>query len=222
MHVKLLIFSFVIHLFTRSNNFNNNIKSQIIRFRFCILVTQRVTDEKDLGVIFSSKLQWNVHINQMVSKAKRQLGVLKRTCYSLTSIKIRHTFYLSLVKIEAIHHKFCSQFTTDNSERRATDWILRTRTSEMTYKQQLLKLKLLPLSYDQEIKDLVLFFKAVYGYVDLSIDDCVCFIQHGRTRLSQATGITLHTFTCRTATFQLSYFNHIVLGACVHKTLISL
>ena len=34
MHVKLLIFPFVIHLFVRSNNFNNNnIKSQIIRFR---------------------------------------------------------------------------------------------------------------------------------------------------------------------------------------------
>ena len=34
IHVKLLIFPFVIHLFVRSNNFNNNnIKSQIIRFR---------------------------------------------------------------------------------------------------------------------------------------------------------------------------------------------
>ena len=31
----------------------------------------RVDDEKDLGLIFSSKLQWNLHINQMISKANR-------------------------------------------------------------------------------------------------------------------------------------------------------
>ena len=47
-----------------------------------------------LGVIFSSKLQWNLHINQIVSKANRQLGVLKKTYYSLTSIKIRRTCYI--------------------------------------------------------------------------------------------------------------------------------
>ena len=35
----------------------------------------------------------------MVSKAaNKQLGVLKRTCPSLTEIKVRRTLYLSLVK----------------------------------------------------------------------------------------------------------------------------
>ena len=88
--------------------------------------------------------------------------------------------------------------------------ILRTRTFEMPYKQRLLKLELLPLSYDREMKDLVFFFKALYGYVDLNINNCVSFIQHGRTRLSQATGVMLQTPMCRTATFQSSYFNRIV------------
>ena len=76
----------------------------------------RVDDEKDLGVIFSSKLQWNLHINQMVSKANRQLGVLKRTCYSLTDINIRRTLYLSLVKSKLSYaYKFGRLLTTDNS-----------------------------------------------------------------------------------------------------------
>ena len=70
--------------------------------------------------------------------------------------------------------------------------------------------ELLPLSYDREMKDLVFFFKALYGYVDLNINNCVSFIQHGRTRLSQATGVMLQTPMCRTATFQSSYFNRIV------------
>jgi hypothetical protein len=59
----------------------------------------------------------------------------------------------------------------------------------MPYKQRLLKLELLPLSYDREMKDLVFFFKSLYGYVDLNINNFVSFVQHGRTRLSQATGV---------------------------------
>jgi hypothetical protein len=95
-------------------------------------------------------------------------------------------------------------------QRRATKWILRTGTCEMPYKQRLLKLELLSLSYDREMKDLVFFFKSLYGYVDLNINNCVSFVQHGRTRLSQATGVMLQTPMCRTATFQSSYFNRIV------------
>ncbi len=66
----------------------------------------RVDDEKDLSVIVSSKLQWNLHINQIVSKANRHLGILKRTCFSLTDINIRH---------QALQRKFSRQLTTRNS-----------------------------------------------------------------------------------------------------------
>ena len=103
----------------------------------------RVDDEKDLGVIFSSKLQWNLHINEMVSKANRQLGVLKRTCYSLTDINIRRTLYLSLVKSKLsyatqvwspTHNRQLSE-RIERVQRRATKWILRTGTCEMPYVQ---------------------------------------------------------------------------------------
>ena len=159
----------------------------------------RVDDEKDLGIIFSSKLQWNLHINQMISKANRQLGVLKRTCYSLTDINIRRTLYISLVKSKLsyatqvwspTHNRQLSE-RIERVQRRATKWILRTGSCEMPYKQRLLKLELLPLSYDREMKDLVFFFKSLYGYVDLNINNFVSFVQHGRTRLSQATGVMI-------------------------------
>ncbi len=58
----------------------------------------RVDDEKDLCVILSSKLEWNLHIDQIASKTNRQLGILKRTCFSPTNINIRRTLYRSLVK----------------------------------------------------------------------------------------------------------------------------
>ena len=44
----------------------------------------------------------------------------------------------------------------------------------------------------------------------LTFNNCVSFIQYGRIRLSQTTDVMLQTPTCRTATFQSSYFNRIV------------
>jgi hypothetical protein len=41
----------------------------------------------------------------------------------------------------------------------------------MSYTQRLLALGLLPLCYDREIKDLVFFFKALYVYINLNIND---------------------------------------------------
>ena len=155
----------------------------------------------------------------MVSKANKQLGVLKRTCYSPTDINIRRTLFLSLVKSKL---SYASQIwsPTHNSQpseriervqRRATKWILRARSCEMSYKQRLLKLELLPTSYNIEIKNLVFFFKALYGYVHLNINIRVpLFNMDVHTWLSQASGVMLQTPLCRTATFQSSYFNRIV------------
>jgi hypothetical protein len=51
------------------------------------------------------------------------------------------------------------------------------------YKDRLLDLKLLPLSYDREIKDLInILYKAMCGYYDLNIFDYVSFVSHNRTR----------------------------------------
>ena len=119
-----------------------------------------------------------MHINQVVSKANKQLGVLKRTCYSPTDINIRRTLFLSLVKSKLsyasqiwspTHNRQLSE-RIERVQRRATKWILRTRSCEMSYKQRLLKLELLPISYNREIKDLAFFFKALYGYVHLNIN----------------------------------------------------
>ena len=46
----------------------------------------------------------------------------------------------------------------EHVQRRATRWILRTRIGEMSYKDILIKLNLLPLAYDRELKDLVCIF----------------------------------------------------------------
>ena len=46
------------------------------------------------------------------------------------------------------------------SKKHATRRILSLKTGQMSYEERLLALDMLPLAYDREIKDLVLFYKA--------------------------------------------------------------
>ena len=124
----------------------------------------RVQEEKDLGVIISSKLLWESHIHAIIAKANKLLGLLKRTCPLLTDTKVRRTLYLSLVKSQLC---FATEIWSpahsslkakvERVQRRATRWILRTKLGEISYKDRLLALQVLPLTYDREVKDLVFF-----------------------------------------------------------------
>ena len=58
-------------------------------------------------------------------------------------------------------------------QRRATRWILQTRVREVSYKDRLIKLGLVPLSYDRELKDLSFFYKCLYNHIDLNVH---CFV----------------------------------------------
>jgi hypothetical protein len=79
---------------------------------------------------------------------------------------------------------------------------------QQEYKDQLVTLDLLPLCYDRELKDLIFFYKASHGYIDIDISNFVSFVNNGRTRSSHLR--TLKTPYCRTSTFQSSHPNHIV------------
>ena len=40
---------------------------------------KRVTEVQDLGVTLDSALQWNIHVKNIISKANRVSGLIKRT-----------------------------------------------------------------------------------------------------------------------------------------------
>ena len=100
--------------------------------------------------------------------------------------------------------------TVERVQRRATSWILQAKRGEIAYKQRLITLGLLPLCYEREIKDLVFFFKALYGHIDLDVHSFVSFVNNGRTRLSRNPSLTLKIPFCKSKTFQSSYFNRLV------------
>ena len=176
-----------------------------------------VEKEKDLGVTMTGNLSWDSHIHDITAKANKLLGLLKRTCPFLTDINVRRTLYLSLVKsnlcyaCEVWSPYICSQMTKiERVQRRATRWILKTRKGDSSYNERLVELKLLPLCYDREIKDLMFFYKALYGISDLNVHDYVSFVTHNHSRLCRNPNLLLKTPLCKTTTYQNSYFNRIV------------
>ena len=54
-------------------------------------------DHKDLGVIFDSKLDFNIHINKKISKASQMMGMIRRGFRNLTP-QIFKPLYTSLVR----------------------------------------------------------------------------------------------------------------------------
>lgn len=100
----------------------------------------------------------------MLSKANRLLGLLKRTCPLLTDLSVRRTLYLALVKLQLSYatqvwspSQISLKTEIERVQRRATRWILQTRVGEMSYKDRLLALSLLPLTFNSEFKDMFFF-----------------------------------------------------------------
>ena len=74
-------------------------------------------------------------------------------------------------------------------------------------KERLLALNPVPQAYDREIKGLTFFYKLVNGFYDLDILSYVSFVSHGRTGNCGIPSLILNTPSCRTSTFQSSFFN---------------
>ena len=75
----------------------------------------------------------------------------------------------------------------------------------MSYGKRLLALDMLPLAYDREIGDLVFFYKAVYGYIDIDVSNYVTFNNHSCTGRGQSAGYYLTVSACKTCTSQASF-----------------
>lgn len=140
----------------------------------------KVKEEKDLGVTVTDTLSWNPHIQNIVSKANKLLGLLKRTCPLLPDANVRRSLYLSIVKSQLSYatvvwspHHIYLKLKIERVQRRATRWILKERLHESSYKERLIKLNMLPLCYDREIKDLIFFYNCLYGISPIDVNNFV-------------------------------------------------
>ena len=119
---------------------------------------------KDLGVIVSDNLNWNIHHDAILSKAYRTLGLVRRSFSSTIPTSAKVKLYTSLIRSQVL---YCSPVwrpylikyikKLEQLQRRATKYILSDYTSD--YKTQPIHLRLLPLMYIFEISDILFFIK---------------------------------------------------------------
>ncbi len=138
---------------------------------------KNVYTQKDLGIYVSDDLKWSCHIAHVAAKANRMLGFLRRHCTQLTNIYYRRLLYLTLVMSllsygsEIWSPQGSSQdliILLEGVQRRATKCITQDYISP--YSSRLKSLKLLPISYWFELKDLTFYYKCKSVGYDININ----------------------------------------------------
>jgi hypothetical protein len=61
-------------------------------------ILEQVSTFKDLGVLISNNLSWSKHIESIVSKANKTLGLIKRICKEVKNTNTRRILYCALVR----------------------------------------------------------------------------------------------------------------------------
>lgn len=132
-----------------------------------------VQEEKDLGITFQSNLKFNKHVSQIVNRANRLLGMIKRTFPRIE----KETFialYKSLVRsILDYGGSVWSPGTwskknlrmVENVQRRATKLVPALRN--LSYRERLEHLNLPTLNYRRNRYDLITLFKIIHGFEDI-------------------------------------------------------
>ena len=172
--------------------------------------------QKDLGVYINSTLTWSDQTHDQCMKANRMLGFLSRSAANEVDINTRWTLYIALVRSTL---GYANQVWSPQSinlvsriervQRRATKFVLDLpfQCTE-TYKERLIFLDLLPISYWHEFLDLMFFYKAISGLVLVSSDVLPEQINLSRVTRSSADSSVLafRPRKWKTSTFQRSFF----------------
>ena len=195
-------------------------KTQPVIYPYTIKDNELTTTsaEKDLGIWVSSDLTWTKHVLERCTKANKLLGFVRRSGREITNTRTRRTLYLSVVRpVLAYASQVWSPQSiglikrTERIQRRASKFILNLpfMCSE-SYRDRLITLELMPLSYWHEYMDLVFFYKAINGLVVISEDVLPKPIIPTRvTRSSSASELSFRSPKCRTRTFQRSYITRV-------------
>ena len=171
--------------------------------------------EKDLGIWVASDLTWTKHVLERCAKANKLLGFVRRSGGEISNSRTRRKLYLSVVRpVFGYASQVWSPQTIglirriERVQRRASKYILNLPyLCDESYRDRLISLKLIPLSYWHEYMDLVFFFQAVNGLIDVSKDVLPQPIIPTRvTRSSSTTELLFRPQKCKTTTFQKSYF----------------
>ena len=141
---------------------------------------------------------------------------MRRSAGEISNSRTRRKLYLSVVRPVFCYASQVWSLQTiglirriERVQRRTSKYILNLPyLCDESYRDRLISLKLKPLSYWHEYMDLVFFFQAVNGLIDVSKDVLPKPIIPTRvTRSSSTTELLFRPQKCKTTTFQKLYFS---------------
>ncbi|CAB3987788.1 RNA-directed DNA polymerase from mobile element jockey, partial [Paramuricea clavata] len=176
---------------------------------------RKVNEQKDLGILTTSSMEWSSHVATVCSKANRTLGYIRRCSAEIGSLNARRTLYTSLVRSLFSYRsqlwapqkiKYINMM--ERVQRRATKFLLKLPfRTKVSYQKRLLKLGLLPLTYWLEILDLVFYFRTLKGEIFLDNNGLVQIKQ--QIRISRhnnpQSGVLVEIPRAKTISFQNSF-----------------
>ena len=143
-------------------------------------------EEKDLGVSFDTDLNFDGHINRVVSKANQMLGIIKRS-FEFLDKDIFLKLYKSLIRphLEYANSVWCpylkrQSVSIEKVQRRATKLI--PGCEGMTYIQRLKYLNLHSLKGRRIRGDLIETFKIFNGFTNINTNNLFILSNDTRTR----------------------------------------
>ena len=140
---------------------------------------ENVDSEKDLGVVVTSRLDWNEQCLKLYSKANQRLGMTRRNCHFVIDQNRRRILYLTMVRSQFEHCSIVWRPTTatlmsklESLQKRAIKWILFEEYTSYTHTSYITKCKqlnILPLSERFNYLDLIYFFKIIQGLIPVEL-----------------------------------------------------
>ena len=147
-----------------------------------------VEHEKDIGVTFDTKLNFDIHINSVVSKANQLIGLVKRS-FQFLDQDMFLKLYKAIIRphleyANVIWHPIYKrqQSSIENTQRRATKIL--SKIKHMSYKDRLIYLNLPSIKYRQLRNDLIQTFKLMHGIDNIDSNNIFSINEYDKTRNS--------------------------------------
>ena len=150
-------------------------------------------NEKDLGVLINTSLNFDFQCESLLSKANQQFGLLRRTCNFVKDVSRRRVLYLTLVRSQFEHcspiwrpntKSMTSKF--ENFQKKCIKWILSEECysygSDETYIRKCRQIMILPLALRFQLNDLILLFKVIQEVIPLCLPSYLSWFD-GQSRL---------------------------------------
>ncbi len=166
---------------------------------------EEVLTEKDLGITIDNELTFQTHCSNMVSKASRNLAIIRRTFHYLdaeTMIPLYKSLVLSHLEygVDVWSPRLKRDIRSIESvQRRATKLI--PGLTDLSYQERLIKLKLPTMVYRRKRGEMIQVYKFLHKIWDINDNSFLTPAIDNRTR-----GHSLKLFKNRTMTTTRSHF----------------